>query len=132
MGRSVLRYSEAFKRQVIFDFEQGKFTSIAEIRKAYNIRGGGTVQSWIRKYGHEELLVKKVKVETLSERDELQEAKKRIRQLEAALADVHIDSSLEHSFLQIACKRLGEDLTEFKKKHVTSLSKLRNKQRGLK
>jgi len=43
----------------------------------------------------------------LKERDELKDARKRIRELEAALADAHIDSCLEESYFKIACERLG-------------------------
>ncbi len=133
MGRSiVIRYSEAFKRQVVAELEQGKFGSIFEINRAYGIRGSTTVSNWLRKYGHADLLPKKVRVETLKERDELKEARKRIRQLEAALADAHIDCSLENSFLRIACERIGIDLEDFKKKNAITLSDVRKKQMGIK
>jgi hypothetical protein len=44
------------------------------------------VSKWVKQYGREEILPKRVKVETMSEIDELQEARKRIRELEAAPA----------------------------------------------
>ena len=87
MGRSFVRYSEAFKRQVVAELERGKFGSITEASRVYGIRGAATVAQWIRKYGREGLLPKKVKIETLKERDELKEARKRVRQLESALAE---------------------------------------------
>ena len=83
-GMSV-RYSEAFKRQVVGDLERGKHSSIEGARRAYGIRGSTTVSLWVRKYGREDLLPKKVRIETLKERDELAEARKRIRELEAAV-----------------------------------------------
>ncbi len=132
MGRSYVRYSEAFKRQVVAEFEDGKFNSIAEANRAYGIRGAATVPQWIRKYGSEEILPKKVKIETLKERDELKEARKRIRQLEAALADAHIDCGLGDSYLKIACERLGIDASDFKKKNAITLSELRKRQADLK
>jgi hypothetical protein len=64
------------------------------------------------------MLPKRVKVETMNEIDELQAARRRIRDLEAALADVHMDYCLESAFLDIACKRLGVSTEELKKKNV--------------
>ena len=127
MGRTILQYSEAFKRQVVQELEDGKFATISEASRAYGIRGGSTVSQWIRKYGNDKLLPRKVRVETLKERDELKEARKRIRQLEAALADAHIDNSLGDSYLKIACERLGIDVSDFKKKNVIKLSVLRKR-----
>ena len=125
MERTTIRYSEAFKRQVVDELERGKHSSIERARRAYGIRGTMTVSKWVRKYGREDLLPKIVRIQTLKERDELAEARKRIRNLEAAVADVHIDYCLEKGFLQVACERLGEDLGEFKKKHAMTLSDTR-------
>lgn len=127
--RTVNMYSEAFKRQVVGELERGKHVSIETARRAYGIGGATTVTKWIRKYGREDLLPKRVRIETLKERNELAEARKRIRTLEAAVADAHIDYCLEKGFLQVACDRLGEDLDSFKKKHAITLSDMR-KQRG--
>ena len=132
MGRSYLRYSEAFKQQVISELESGKLDSISAASRVYGIRGAETVTQWVRKYGREDLLPKKVKIETLKERDELKEARKRIRQLETALADAHIDYSLGDSYLTIACKRLGIDVSDFKKKNAITLSELRKRKADLK
>ncbi|RKX36573.1 MAG: hypothetical protein DRP64_18440, partial [Verrucomicrobia bacterium] len=56
------------------------------------------------------------------------EARKRIRELEAALADAHIDHCLERSFLEIACERIETDVADFKKKNALTLSDVRRKQ----
>jgi len=127
MGRTILQYSEAFKRQVVKELEDGKFATISAASRAYGIRGGSTISQWIRKYGNEGILPKKVRVETLKERDELKEARKRIRQLESALSDAHIDNSLGDSYLKIACERLGIDVSDFKKKNAITLSLLRKR-----
>ena len=132
MGRSYVRYSEAFKRQVVADLESGTFSSIGEASRAYGIRGATTVSQWIRKYGSEGLMPKKIKIETVKERDELKEARKRIRELEAALSDAHIDCSLGDSYLKIACERLGMDVSDFKKKNAITLSVLRKNLSDLK
>jgi hypothetical protein len=62
-----------------------------------------TIQRWFKKYGTEDLLPKRVRVEAMTEIDELKEAKKRIRGLEKALSDSHMDYCFERAFLEIAC-----------------------------
>jgi hypothetical protein len=81
-------------------------------------------------YGREEILPKRIKVETMNEIDELHKARSRIRELEAALADAHMDYCLESAFLDIACKRLGISTEELKKKNVITLAEVR-KRRGI-
>ena len=126
----VNQYSEAFKRQVVQELEQGKHVSLWAARRAYGIGGTTTVTGWVRKYGSDDLLPKRVRIETLKERDKLSEARKRIRELEAAVADAHIDYCLEKGYLQVACERLGEDLDNFKKKHAMTLSATRKNRKG--
>jgi len=122
---TTIRYSEAFKRQVVEEIERGRHATIGAARRAYGIKGSVTVPGWVRKYGREDLLPKRVRIETLKERDELREARKRIRELEAAVADAHIDHCLEKAYLHVACDRMGVDPDEFKKKNAMTLSKLR-------
>ena len=128
---TAIRYSEAFKKQVVDEIARGKFTSSYKAQKAYGIRGQMTVTKWIRKYGREDLLSKRIRIETMEEVDHLKAARKRIKELEAALADAHIDHCLEHAFLEIACERLDVPLDDFKKKNGLTLSDVRRK-RGLK
>jgi hypothetical protein len=85
------------------------------------------VVKWIKKYGRAEILPKRIKVETMNEIDELKEARKRIRELEASLADAHMDYCLERAFLEIACDRLGTTTEDLKKKNVTTLAEKRRK-----
>ncbi len=123
--KATVRYSETFKRRVVDEIAGGKFSSLGAVRRAYGINGRSTLQKWIRTYGREDLLPKMVKVVSMNEQDELKTAKRRIRELEAALADAHIDHCLEHAFLEIACERMAVPLDEFKKKNAVSLSDVR-------
>ena len=125
---TTIRYSEAFKRQVVDEIARGKFPSPDKARQAYGIRGMRTVANWIKKYGREDLLSRRIRIETMEEIDQLKEARKRIRELEAALADAHIDQCLEHAFLEIACERMDVDPDDFKKKNGLTLSDVRRKQ----
>lgn len=124
MVQEVRRYSEAFKRQVVEELENGKFKTAFEAERSYGI-GKGSVRNWMRKYGRDNLFPKLVRVETMKEKDRKKEDRKRIRNLEAALADAHIDNCLEHAFLEIACERMGITVEEFKKKHELTLSDVR-------
>lgn len=128
MRQQVVRYSETFKRQVVDELERGKFDTPWAARKAYGIRGSETVTQWARRYGREDLLPKRVRIETMKERDELKEARLRNRKLEAALADAHMDCCLGNAFLEIACERMGMSVEEFKKKNALTLCDVRKMQ----
>jgi len=64
MGRAtIVRYSEAFKLQVVNELETGVMESIAEARRRYGIPGAETVVKWLKKYGRENQLPRIVRVE---------------------------------------------------------------------
>lgn len=110
-------YSEAFKLQVLRELDEGRFDCVEGARRTYGIRGCGTVQAWIRKYGKEHLLSKVVRVETPKEINELHQLRKRVRELEHGLADAHLDLKLEQAYVKLACRAAGiEDVESFKKK----------------
>jgi transposase-like protein len=94
--KGIVRYSEGFKRGVEEKVAQGKYRSLAEAGQKNGIRGSETVVTWIRRYGQEDILPKRV--ETMKETDELQAAWKEIKELKGALADAHIDWCLERAF----------------------------------
>jgi transposase-like protein len=117
MRRQVIRYSEAFKMQVIHDLESGALPTVAAARERYGIPGGQTVQNWLRKYGKNHLRSKVVKVQTPKDRDQVKALKKRIKELEKALASTQVDAVLNDAYYQIVCERHGiTDPEEFKKK----------------
>jgi transposase-like protein len=125
----VVRYSEAFKLRLVEDIAGGKYTSLNEAMRRNGIRGCSTLGKWIKQYGREDMLPKRIKVETMDEIDELKEARKRIRELEAALADARMDYCLESAFLDIACEQLGTSSEKLKKNNVITLAE-RRKTRG--
>jgi len=63
-GMSV-RYSEAFKRQVVGQIEQGKYPSAEKARRAYGIRGSTTAGKGIKTYGRAEPQAKRIRIETM-------------------------------------------------------------------
>ena len=122
MSGRVVRYSEAFKLQVLSELESGKLASISEARERYGISGRNTVQYWLRKYSRDHLRNRIVRVETPKDRDQVKALKKRIRELEKALADSQVNAVLNEAYYQIVCEEHGiEDPEAFKKKLDTKL-----------
>lgn len=115
-GRRVgITYSESFKMAVVRELEAGEMPFDAIGRK-YGIKGSSTVQKWARKYGKGDI-GKIIRVEKPKEIDERYEMKRRIKALEKALADAHIDLAIERACTRVACEQAGiADLAEFKKK----------------
>ncbi len=113
--KQAIRYSEAFKMEVVRRIER-EGLNCNQIREKYGIRGGGTVERWVRKYGNG-ILGKVIRVEKPDEINELQRLKDRVRRLEAALADANLELALEKAYTRLACERAGiKDVDEFKKK----------------
>ena len=122
MRRQVFRYSEAFKLQVVEELETGKLATVAEARGRYGIRGGETVQSWLRKYGRDHLRSKVINVQSPKDRDQVKALKKRVKELEKALADTQVNAVLNEAYYRIVCEKHGiTDPDEFKKKLDTKL-----------
>lgn len=117
--RAEIRYSEAFKLQVVRELEQGRFGSAGAAGRAYGVNGAETVANWIRRYGKDHLLRKAIRVMKADEQAEVKAMRQRVRELERALADAHIDLKLEEAYVELACEAAGiEDVAEFKKKHA--------------
>ena len=117
--RTKIRYSEAFKLQVVRDFEQGKFESATAAGQAYGVNGRGTVARWVQRFGKDHLLGKMVWVMKADEETELRALRKRVRELEKALAYAHLDLRMEAAYVELACEAAGvQDVGEFKKKHA--------------
>ena len=116
--KPVIRYSEAFKLQVIRDLEKGRYGSPWEAGRAHGV-GVGTVTYWVRRYGRHELLRKVVHVMKADEQAEVKALRQRIRDLERSLADKECDLQLGEAYLQIACEVAGvKDVDGFKKKYA--------------
>jgi len=123
MKKNVVRYSEAFKLQVLSELESGKFKSVNEATKWYGILGGCTIKTWIKKYGKKNLENKVVIVQTPKDRDQMKVLKKEIQELKMALVDAHLDLRLEKAWVEIACERAGiDDVADFKKKAAMNQS----------
>jgi len=115
-----IRYSEAFKMQLVRELEGGEL-NFAQCRRKYGVGGTFTLQRWVGKYGNGSIgkVIRVEKPEEINEKDAL---KRRDRALERALADSNIDLALERQYTRLACERAGiKDVAEFKKKAAGQL-----------
>ncbi len=118
-GVRVIRYSEAFKLQVVREFESGAYVSEGDAQRKYGITGAGTIRNWLLRHGKGHLMKKVVRVETPGEGNRLRELEREVKRLKQALGDAHIDLLLGEEYLKIACRRAGEpDVEAFKKKNA--------------
>lgn len=118
------RYSEAFKMQVVEEISNGRFRTQGEAKEYFGITGAGTINVWLRKYGRNHLAPRIVRIETMDEKNQIQELKKRIKALEKALADTRIDQILAECYLESFCEELGvKDIAGMKKKLEARVSK---------
>jgi transposase-like protein len=117
--KAAVRYSEAFKMQVVREVE-GSDLPIRHFERKYGIGGAGRVKQWLTRYGNG-TVGKIIRVEKPQEINELQRLKERVRRLESALADANIDLALERAYTELACERAGLDVEEFKKKATGQL-----------
>src|SRR4051812_26338540 len=112
VSQAVIRYSEAFKLAVVRELE-AEDVPFQQLQRKYGIRGSSTVQQWVRQYGNG-TRGKVIRVQKPAEIDELKRLKERLRRLETALADAHVDLALERAYVRIACERAGiADVGEF-------------------
>ena len=110
-----IRYSEAFKLEIVRELERDDLP-FGHVRRKYGIKGCGTVQSWVRRYGNGSR-GKVIRVERPEEIDELKQLRQRLRRLETALADANVELAVERAYTRLACQRAGiKDVAEFKKK----------------
>ena len=79
------------------------------------MNGSETVANWVRRYGKEHLLRKAIRVMKADEQAEVKALRQRVRELERALADAHLDLKLEAAYVKLACEAAGvRDVAEFK------------------
>lgn len=107
-------YSEAFKRQVVSEFERGLYTK-AELKRRYGILGNGCIPSWCKKYGklpyHEH---------GTNGRPMKDPQKQKIKELELALKKKEEELDVYKRFISIAERELNISIV---KKSGTKQSK---------
>lgn len=118
MGRECIRYSEAFKLEIVRALATGKLSSVQEARRRYGIAGADTVRRWIRRYGNSQQQTKVVRVEKPGERDRIKALEARIRELERAVADSKVEELLARAYFHVVCEQFGVEDEEALKKNI--------------
>lgn len=106
--RIMKRYSEAFKRQVVSEYEEG--FSVQDLRRKYGVTGNSTIEHWIKQYAHAGLRHELVTIQRADEREREKANEKRLRELEAAVAQLTLEKIVLESSLAEAEKLLGMDV----------------------
>lgn len=94
-------YSEAFKRQVVAEFEQGLLTK-ANLKRKYGIAGNSCISRWCRKYGK---LVHK-SYPTIG-RPMKDKEKQYLKELQKQLNEKEAELTAYRKFIEIAEKELN-------------------------
>jgi transposase len=106
--RVVKRYSEAFKRQVVSEYDRG--TSSRALQRKYGIGGKQTVERWVRQYSsaglHQEIAV----VSWPEGQESEQKLLATLRELDGIIAHLTLEKIILEASLAEAEKWLGIDL----------------------
>lgn len=106
MGKTIVkRYSEAFKRQIVREYETGR--SCHDLSLKYGITGWGSVERWVKQYGHEGFRHELVVIQRPEEREHERQQAERIRQLESAVAQLILEKIVLEASLAEARQLMG-------------------------
>jgi len=114
------RYSEAFKRQVVTEYEQG--ASASALSRKYGIGAINTVITWVKRYSHEGLRHETIHIQTSEEATQVQQLQQEISVLRQALAEVTVQKLLLEGRVKVYQETYGESV--LKKNGRTSSSML--------
>ena len=124
--RTVVKYSICFKQKVVKEIEEEGLTC-QQAAQRYGIRGGSTVQNWIKKFGRAHLLSKVIRIETMDERDRLKQLEEENKKLKLALADTLMAKRCLEVVIEEADKAYQLDLKKKLDEKVSADSKKNTK-----
>lgn len=113
--KDVIRYSEAFKLQVMSELRDRRWKSVKEAALAYGL-SEASIYYWMHKLGFDYLKGRIIYVKTKSEVDEIKRLKEENKKLRLQLADEVLDHKIDEVALRLACEKLNTTPDEFKKK----------------
>jgi transposase len=122
MTRTYKSYSEAFKRQVVSEYEAG--ISVHGLQKKYDIRGSGTIAGWIKKYAREGFRHELIRIQTKDDIQRIKTLEKKIEELEQALGKVMLEKMKLESIVEVLEESYG---VEIKKNEALSSGDLQTK-----
>ena len=104
----VKRYSQAFKQQVVREYEAG--ASVYSLLQKYGIGTERTVKRWVQQYGRSGFRSELVVIQSVDDQLEVKGMKQRIAQLETALAEAVLENRMLNTTLAVASKALETDI----------------------
>ena len=107
----VRRYSQAFKQQVVREYETG--ASIYQLLEKYGIGAHKTVERWVKQLGRSGYRSEKIVIQSREDQVAFKAMKSRIEELEKALASAVLDNRMLRATLEVAEETFDIDL----KKH---------------
>lgn len=96
-------YSEAFKKQVVREYESG-FLNKDQLRRKYNLGGKCTILYWCRKYGRFAYTEKSSICSPMKDPQ-----KEKIRQLEEKLKQAELKIKVYDKLIEITNRQLDQD-----------------------
>jgi len=89
MKKTYKRYGEAFKRQVVKEYEAG--ASVNSLQKKYDIRGSATIAGWIKKYARDGFRHEIIQIQTTEDIQRIKTLEDKIQELEQALGKIMLE-----------------------------------------
>ncbi len=102
------RYSEAFKRQVVAEYEAG--ASANALCRKYGIGAIETVQRWVKQYAREGLRHETVHIQTPTEAQQVQQLQRELTLLRQVVADLTVKHLLLEGTLQVYQDTYGDSV----------------------
>lgn len=102
------RYSEEFKKQLVGEFESGKF-SVPELERLHGV-GNSLIYQWIYKYSTFNSKGYRIVEHRSSSSKKVRELESRIKELEAALGRKQIMIDYLETMMQVAKEELDIDI----------------------
>ncbi len=100
----IKRYSIAFKKQVVHEYESG--TSIQRLSSRYGV-SHTSVRKWIGQYSRAGLRHRLMHIQKPEEQDRIRELEARVAALEKALAQAHLDKVMLETIIEVAEEEEG-------------------------
>ena len=108
-GRQIKRYSISFKQKVVKEIEE-EGLGVRQAAMRYGIKGGDTIQKWLKQFGKNHLLNKIVRIEMQGEKDRVKELEAEIKRLKIALADSTMEKHVLETLIDIVNKHYQTDV----------------------
>ena len=93
-------YSEAFKRQVVQEYEQG--ASVTSLMRKYGIGGAHTIKRWVQKYGRQPYRTETVYIQTAEDLAHVRRLEEELQALKTLVADLTLENRMLRAALEVA------------------------------